>query len=195
MIQKIMRSTPSKNFYSGTSKEFCIFQLGNHKKKCLNEKANTNACDATSASTDKRRRLLKAKERQATLLLGLILSAFIISWLPFFVSALFELHPLARKTCEIMFFFEKESTSPKTQKLSKHLTDYVKTTANENQNRGASYLGNEICNASAIYSLGLFINMGRFFALAFVRKFISTLVVQCVLSWFLIQRNVAFTYL
>uniref|UniRef100_A0A9J2PCK4 G-protein coupled receptors family 1 profile domain-containing protein n=1 Tax=Ascaris lumbricoides TaxID=6252 RepID=A0A9J2PCK4_ASCLU len=91
-------------------------QLGNHKKKCLNEKANTNACDATSASTDKRRRLLKAKERQATLLLGLILSAFIISWLPFF----------------------KESTSPKTQKLSKHLTDYVKTTANENQNRGNS---------------------------------------------------------
>jgi hypothetical protein len=37
-------------------------------------------------STEKRRRLLKIKERQATLLLGLILTAFIASWLPFFVS-------------------------------------------------------------------------------------------------------------
>jgi hypothetical protein len=36
-------------------------------------------------SLDKRRRLLKVKERQATLLLGLILTAFIASWLPFFV--------------------------------------------------------------------------------------------------------------
>ncbi|KAE9553708.1 hypothetical protein FO519_003063 [Halicephalobus sp. NKZ332] len=36
-------------------------------------------------STDKRRRLLKAKERQATMLLGLILTAFIASWLPFFL--------------------------------------------------------------------------------------------------------------
>ncbi|KAI6241720.1 Octopamine receptor [Aphelenchoides fujianensis] len=35
--------------------------------------------------TEKRRRLLKIKERQATLLLGLILTAFIASWLPFFV--------------------------------------------------------------------------------------------------------------
>ncbi|KJH41992.1 7 transmembrane receptor [Dictyocaulus viviparus] len=34
---------------------------------------------------DKRKRKLKAKERQATLLLGIILSAFILSWLPFFV--------------------------------------------------------------------------------------------------------------
>ncbi|KAK6766096.1 hypothetical protein RB195_025792 [Necator americanus] len=36
-------------------------------------------------SAEKRRRKLKAKERQATLLLGIILSAFILSWLPFFV--------------------------------------------------------------------------------------------------------------
>lgn len=37
-------------------------------------------------SLEKRRRLLKVKERQATLLLGLILTAFIASWLPFFVG-------------------------------------------------------------------------------------------------------------
>lgn len=37
-------------------------------------------------SADKRRKLLKAKERQATILLGLILTAFIASWLPFFVG-------------------------------------------------------------------------------------------------------------
>lgn len=35
---------------------------------------------------EQRKRKLKAKERQATLLLGIILSAFILSWLPFFVS-------------------------------------------------------------------------------------------------------------
>uniref|UniRef100_A0A915DHX8 G-protein coupled receptors family 1 profile domain-containing protein n=1 Tax=Ditylenchus dipsaci TaxID=166011 RepID=A0A915DHX8_9BILA len=35
-------------------------------------------------SLDKRRRLLKVKERQATLILGLIFTAFIASWLPFF---------------------------------------------------------------------------------------------------------------
>ena len=33
----------------------------------------------------KRRKTLKVKERQATILLGLILTAFIVSWLPFFV--------------------------------------------------------------------------------------------------------------
>uniref|UniRef100_A0A1I7XN57 G_PROTEIN_RECEP_F1_2 domain-containing protein n=1 Tax=Heterorhabditis bacteriophora TaxID=37862 RepID=A0A1I7XN57_HETBA len=36
-------------------------------------------------ASEKRKRKLKAKERQATLLLGIILSAFILSWLPFFV--------------------------------------------------------------------------------------------------------------
>jgi hypothetical protein len=35
---------------------------------------------------ERRKRRLKAKERQATLLLGLILFAFIASWMPFFVS-------------------------------------------------------------------------------------------------------------
>ncbi|CAI5455538.1 unnamed protein product [Caenorhabditis angaria] len=35
--------------------------------------------------SEKRKRKLKAKERQATLLLGIILSAFILSWLPFFL--------------------------------------------------------------------------------------------------------------
>lgn len=39
---------------------------------------------------EKRRKLLKVKERQATLLLGLILTAFIASWLPFFVSYLIK---------------------------------------------------------------------------------------------------------
>uniref|UniRef100_A0A0M3JZH7 G_PROTEIN_RECEP_F1_2 domain-containing protein n=1 Tax=Anisakis simplex TaxID=6269 RepID=A0A0M3JZH7_ANISI len=43
------------------------------------------ACES-KAFNEKRRKLLKAKERQATLLLGLVLSAFIFSWLPFFVS-------------------------------------------------------------------------------------------------------------
>ncbi|CAB3410255.1 unnamed protein product [Caenorhabditis bovis] len=38
-----------------------------------------------TAHSEKRRRKLKAKERQATLLLGIILSAFILSWLPFFL--------------------------------------------------------------------------------------------------------------
>ncbi|KAL3079719.1 hypothetical protein niasHS_014001 [Heterodera schachtii] len=37
-------------------------------------------------SLEKRKRRLKAKERQATLLLGLILFAFIARWMPFFVS-------------------------------------------------------------------------------------------------------------
>jgi hypothetical protein len=41
------------------------------------------ACESKKG-TEKRRRLLKIKERQATLLLGLILTAFIASWLPFF---------------------------------------------------------------------------------------------------------------
>lgn len=52
-----------------------------------NQKLSYNDINETSKkSLDRRRRLLKVKERQATLLLGLILTAFIVSWLPFFVS-------------------------------------------------------------------------------------------------------------
>lgn len=52
-----------------------------------NQKLNHRDFNETSKkSLERRRRLLKVKERQATILLGLILTAFIISWLPFFVS-------------------------------------------------------------------------------------------------------------
>lgn len=50
----------------------------------INLEKMEEACESKK-STEKRRRLLKIKERQATLLLGLILTAFIASWLPFFV--------------------------------------------------------------------------------------------------------------
>lgn len=51
-----------------------------------NQKLSYSEINETSKKClDRRRRLLKVKERQATLLLGLILTAFIVSWLPFFV--------------------------------------------------------------------------------------------------------------
>lgn len=62
-------------------------------KKAINQEtihysiANTNE---KKKGLEKRRKLLKVKERQATLLLGLILTAFIASWLPFFVGFLFK---------------------------------------------------------------------------------------------------------
>ncbi|KAI6176576.1 Octopamine receptor [Aphelenchoides bicaudatus] len=49
----------------------------------INLEKMEEACESKKG-TEKRRRLLKIKERQATLLLGLILTAFIASWLPFF---------------------------------------------------------------------------------------------------------------
>lgn len=48
-----------------------------------------------------RRRRLKAKERQATLLLGLILTAFIASWLPFF--AMYVLGAVGYSAPELFF--------------------------------------------------------------------------------------------
>ncbi|CAD5214836.1 unnamed protein product [Bursaphelenchus okinawaensis] len=56
-------------------------------------------------STDKRRRLLKIKERQATLLLGLILTAFIASWLPFFVMYVLAAFGYTAPDLVFKFFF------------------------------------------------------------------------------------------
>uniref|UniRef100_A0A914VQR2 G-protein coupled receptors family 1 profile domain-containing protein n=1 Tax=Plectus sambesii TaxID=2011161 RepID=A0A914VQR2_9BILA len=50
---------------------------------------------------NERRRRLKAKERQATLLLGLILTAFIASWLPFF--AMYVLGAIGYSAPELFF--------------------------------------------------------------------------------------------
>uniref|UniRef100_A0A7E4W8F5 G_PROTEIN_RECEP_F1_2 domain-containing protein n=1 Tax=Panagrellus redivivus TaxID=6233 RepID=A0A7E4W8F5_PANRE len=62
-----------------------------------------NESGENKKTTDKRRRLLKAKERQATLLLGLILTAFIASWLPFFV--LYVLGAFSYEAPEVVFKF------------------------------------------------------------------------------------------
>jgi hypothetical protein len=59
-------------------------------------------CDSKKG-TEKRRRLLKIKERQATLLLGLILIAFIASWLPFFV--MYVLGAFGYEAPELVFKF------------------------------------------------------------------------------------------
>ncbi|GMR60346.1 hypothetical protein PMAYCL1PPCAC_30541 [Pristionchus mayeri] len=58
---------------------------------------------ANGQAAEKRRRKLKAKERQATLLLGLILFAFILSWLPFFL--MYVLSAFDVKTPEFIFKF------------------------------------------------------------------------------------------
>ncbi|CAJ0947263.1 unnamed protein product, partial [Mesorhabditis belari] len=54
---------------------------------------------------EKRRRKLKAKERQATLLLGIILSAFILSWLPFFLMYLLGAFGMEAPEIVFKFFF------------------------------------------------------------------------------------------
>lgn len=54
-------------------------------------------------SLERRKRRLKAKERQATLLLGLILFAFIASWMPFFI--IYVLNALDFRTEESIFKF------------------------------------------------------------------------------------------
>lgn len=54
-------------------------------------------------SMERRKRRLKAKERQATLLLGLILFAFIASWMPFFI--MYVLNALDFRTPEHIFKF------------------------------------------------------------------------------------------
>ncbi|VDM78667.1 unnamed protein product [Strongylus vulgaris] len=54
---------------------------------------------------ERRRRKLKAKERQATFLLGIILSAFIFSWLPFFVMYVIGAFGYAAPAIVFKFFF------------------------------------------------------------------------------------------
>ncbi|EYB96635.1 hypothetical protein Y032_0148g2641 [Ancylostoma ceylanicum] len=56
-------------------------------------------------NAEKRRRKLKAKERQATLLLGIILSAFILSWLPFFVMYVIGAFGYEAPAVVFKFFF------------------------------------------------------------------------------------------
>ncbi|KAF8354744.1 octr-1 [Pristionchus pacificus] len=63
----------------------------------------TDQALANGQAAEKRRRKLKAKERQATLLLGLILFAFILSWLPFFL--MYVLSAFDVKTPEFIFKF------------------------------------------------------------------------------------------
>ncbi|KAK5979900.1 hypothetical protein GCK32_000001, partial [Trichostrongylus colubriformis] len=55
------------------------------QKNSFDHKPLTAPKSEKEMGAEKRRRKLKAKERQATMLLGIILSAFILSWLPFFV--------------------------------------------------------------------------------------------------------------
>ncbi|PAV77658.1 hypothetical protein WR25_15643 [Diploscapter pachys] len=56
-------------------------------------------------AAEKRKRKLKQKERQATLLLGIILSAFILSWLPFFVMYVIGAFGYEAPAVVFKFFF------------------------------------------------------------------------------------------
>ncbi|VDK80556.1 unnamed protein product [Cylicostephanus goldi] len=56
-------------------------------------------------AAERRRRKLKAKERQATLLLGIILSAFILSWLPFFIMYVIGAFGYEAPAVVFKFFF------------------------------------------------------------------------------------------
>ncbi|KAI6201009.1 Octopamine receptor [Aphelenchoides besseyi] len=88
------KTTPSlmiNNAYTKRSKWMSI-NLEKLEESCESKK-----------STEKRRRLLKMKERQATLLLGLILTAFIASWLPFFV--MYVLGAFGYNAPELVFKF------------------------------------------------------------------------------------------
>ncbi|KAK0397016.1 hypothetical protein QR680_001943 [Steinernema hermaphroditum] len=85
-------------------------RLSNTSNQCGKKRSNwlsqiDRSEDSTDGkkSTDKRRRLLKAKERQATMLLGLILTAFIASWLPFFV--MYVLGAFGYEAPELVFKF------------------------------------------------------------------------------------------
>lgn len=52
-----------------------------------------------SEAERQRRRMARARERRATLILGLIMASFILAWLPFFV--LYVLEALCRSACDI----------------------------------------------------------------------------------------------
>ncbi|VDM37029.1 unnamed protein product [Toxocara canis] len=77
-----------------------------HKNSGFKKDAKAKDDDGVSKTpNDKRRKLLKAKERQATLLLGLILSAFIVSWLPFFAMYVLGAFGYEAPTLVFKFFF------------------------------------------------------------------------------------------
>ncbi|CAJ0575075.1 unnamed protein product, partial [Mesorhabditis spiculigera] len=86
-----------------------LSQVTNEDKKrqlssfFTNRKEN-GECDRQQ-NIEKRKRKLKAKERQATLLLGVILSAFILSWLPFFFMYLLGAFGWAAPDIVFKFFF------------------------------------------------------------------------------------------
>ncbi|KAI1717828.1 7 transmembrane receptor (rhodopsin family) domain-containing protein [Ditylenchus destructor] len=68
-------------------------------------KCNGNDINQKKKSLDKRRRLLKVKERQATLILGLIFTAFIASWLPFFIMYVLGAFGYQAPILAFKFFF------------------------------------------------------------------------------------------
>ncbi|KHN77688.1 Octopamine receptor [Toxocara canis] len=91
----------SKNFIRSS-----CFELTLHKNSGFKKDAKAKDDDGVSKTpNDKRRKLLKAKERQATLLLGLILSAFIVSWLPFFAMYVLGAFGYEAPTLVFKFFF------------------------------------------------------------------------------------------
>lgn len=69
------------------------------RKRAVIPKSEKEMC------AEKRRRKLKAKERQATMLLGIILSAFILSWLPFFVMYVIGAFGYEAPAVVFKFFF------------------------------------------------------------------------------------------
>lgn len=79
-----------------------LLQHGDNKAGCCAIDANGTNLNR-KRSLERRRRRLKAKERQATLLLGLILFAFIASWMPFFI--MYVLNALDFRTAEPIFKF------------------------------------------------------------------------------------------
>lgn len=80
---------------------------GGKKDKAANKKkAHQDSTEAprrqqpaTTEAERQRRRIARAKERRATLILGLIMASFILAWLPFFV--LYVLEALCRSACDI----------------------------------------------------------------------------------------------
>ncbi|WKY17258.1 hypothetical protein Q1695_001681 [Nippostrongylus brasiliensis] len=76
-----------------------------HKENSYDSKRAVIPKSEKELSAEKRRRKLKAKERQATMLLGIILSAFILSWLPFFVMYVIGAFGFEAPAVVFKFFF------------------------------------------------------------------------------------------
>nr|AXH38100.1 putative alpha-2 adrenergic receptor [Cupiennius salei] len=79
---------------------------GGKRDKANKKKAQQDSSEAprrqqpaTTEAERQRRRIARAKERRATLILGLIMASFILAWLPFFV--LYVLEALCRSACDI----------------------------------------------------------------------------------------------